>query len=350
MILGLLNVAFGGDTQRRIQHALQQSGLLEATDRIYYSRAPVAHRHVIPALSDGDLFTKAIRSDAEYVWSLDTTKLAAVSPDVFQDWLSYQLFFLVEHWARARARLEEGYDAYGVNLRYAPEPHYEGYCFWMRRSAMAAPSLSKPFCAFQSMVNHHLDRFPRVHYEDCDWGHAAPFSASAVRQRVAPLLAQHPFFTMLVLRLVSARLHFDSQPSRHSERPRLFTDLATTEAGALAVLGVGRLDVRGVYDKQSFLPFHATLPFRHPNLNVAVEVEPGRWADVIYTTPERAGERATLLRQSGVMIVNGPWRPMVVGGKDGPGSVHDTLVVSEHELDGQQYTLVVRKELALTLQ
>lgn len=339
MILGLLNIAFGGDTQHRVQHALQQSGLLAATDKIYYSRAAVTHRHVVPALSDTDLFTKAVRSEAEYVWSLDTTKLSAVSPDVFQDWLAYQLFFLVEHWPRARARLEEGYDAYGVNLRLAPEPHYEGYCFWMRRSAMAAPVLSKPYCAFQSTVNHHLDRFPHSAYADCDWAYPAPLTATAVRQRVTSLLAEYPLFTMLVVQLVSARLYFDGQASRHHERPHLFTDLTTPDAGALAALAVGRLDVRGDYVGEAGRPVHATLPFTHPNLHVTEEVAPGRWADVIYTTPALAAGRLPLLRQSGVLIVNGKWAG---GGREG-------LTVSEHELDGRHYTLVMRKKLVMAL-
>lgn len=299
-MIGLLNLQADDDSYKTIYTHLQRSGLLQATDRIYYSRRAIVHPRAIQVNSDAELYTQAKQVPNALVWSLNTSQFRPGNT-AFNDWLLYQLFFLVDHWRTAVDRLQNGYDAYGVNLHSAPEPHFEGYCFWMTATAMQKPHITNAYCAFQSFTNHHLQPFPASNYADADLNDTAPFSCQRLRARLQTLGLGESSGQLISL-LCYTRDHFDPHPSRVSQRPYIISDVNDANTLALLACGHGRLDV--IDASPELIAAWRSLGWKGDFNSTLTVQQP---ADLIYTTPVNVERWLSVLTDRGVMLVEGEY-------------------------------------------
>lgn len=325
MIVGLLSLQGSPQVQSLITTALQASGLLSSTNVLYYSRIPIPHHNAFQVKSDLELFYKAKTTPNAFVWSLSTANFTNPRETVL-DWLRYELFFLVEQWKVAVAKLEQGYDSFGVNLYLSPEPHYEAYCFWMRSEAMNLPRLANPYCAFQSFTNHYLEPFPLSHYQDYDIEQPAPFTDQRLQERLSSLCGVDPdqlSFASLATLLVQSKCYFDPQPTMKSERPYIVNDIADPVSLAFLLPGMGRMDVLHNSLSDAMLAKYKELGWRS-NLNFTLQLDQ-RKADIVYTSLERAEAWIPKLGGGGVIVVKGEYQ-----GK------YASLKVGEYSLVGEK--------------
>jgi len=303
-MLGLLSLTGSPATIKLVTTRLQASGLLAATQTLYYSRTAVPHPNSTRLPEDKDLYLRAKQAPSNtLVWALNTTHYNTSTP-AGQDWLEYQLFFLIDKWRQALSRLNEGYESYGVNLHSAPELHFEGHCFWLTSAAMNAPTLTRPFCAFQSFCNHHRQRFPATEYKDANFEQSAPFSSRRLVERLARYAPEAPTFATLCALLVYAKDYFDASPSRNAERPRILTDLTDPALLATLACSIGRLDVIMPRAKATSLLAKASEYNLLSSCNVSCEAELDP-VDLLFTTAAAVEHWLPLLATNGIIIVSG---------------------------------------------
>jgi hypothetical protein len=309
MIVGLLNLQGSVQMQAFVQQTLVDSGLLGATDVLYYSRARAPHPNATLVKEDKDLFMMAKKTPNAFVWSLNTLNFTNSNRLSLGDWLQYELFFIVTQWRMAVQKLEMGYDSYGVNLYHSPEPHYEAYCFWMKSDAMNRQRLTHPYCAFQSFTNHYLDRFPSTVYLDFDAQQPAPLSDRRLQERLA-VLTDDTAFGVLATLLVQSKCYFDAQPSMRAERPYVINDVADQRSLAFIAPGLGRIDALYKSDMDGLLTRYRGLGWSC-NLNLTEQLD-HRKADIIYTTLDRVEQWLPKLSHTGTLLVKGMYQGRLV--------------------------------------
>jgi hypothetical protein len=305
MILGLLNLYGAPAIQQLVLRTLTDSGLLAATDMLYYAHTSVPHPRSARVQEERDMFRFAKQYPEAYIWSLNVKDFSKGTPTEI-DWCTYELYFLIENWRQALAVLDAGYESYGINLHSAPEPHYAGYCFWMRGTSMDKPSLTRPYCAFQSFTNHYNKRFPASEYRDCDWEQTAPLSSRRLQERLLQLPEDQRSLGTLMLLLFHSKNHYEPVAFHQSTRP--YTILDGPEVGALAVgaPGVGRINLvlRGdaPHPLLTYWPYLAWVG----DFNACEQVDFAQ-ADLIYTVPERVEQWLPYLAGQGIVITRGPY-------------------------------------------
>jgi hypothetical protein len=323
MIVGLLNLYGPPALQQLVVSALTQSGLLHATDTLYYSGVVPPHPHSARVTEESQLFSCAKQYPEAEVWSFNVKEFSKGTPSDL-DWCAYEVFFLITHWRQAIQTLRAGYQSYGVNLHSVPEPHYEGYCFWMTGAALGAAKLTQPYCAYHSFTNHYSSPYPASEYGDCDWDQSAPLSSRRLQERLGQLPSEQRDLASLLLLLVHAKHHYEFIPYHRSPRPHLVIDTDDRGALALGAPGIGRLDctVPALVEPWLALGWRA-------DFNLCEQVA-GHSLDVVYTSRERVAQWLPLLAGQGVIVVRGVWS----------GDLPSQLV--------GQYTLIAREVEALS--
>jgi hypothetical protein len=304
MIVGLLNLYGAPAIQQLVLRALENSGLLAATDVLYYAHVAVPHARSAKVQEERDLFRFAKQYTTAHVWSFNVKDFSKGTPAEL-DWCAYELFFLVENWHQAVAALNAGYDSYGVNLHSAPEPYYEAYCFWMSGSGMNASTLQQPYCAFQSFTNHYSQRFPPELYHDCDWSQTAPFSSRRLQQRLLQLPEAQRVLGTLFLLLFYNKNHYE--PIAYHQPIRPYVILDGPEVGALIVgaPGLGRIDCVLREAPNTLSEYWPSLGWA-ADFNTCQQVGKAQ-ADLIYTTSERVEQWIPHLAGQGVLVFRGSY-------------------------------------------
>ena len=302
MIIGLLHLHGSPALQELVKNTFTRSGLLAATDRIYYSGVALPHPTSARVQNESALYACAQQYPHAYVWSFNTKEFnRGTAADL--DWCAYELFFLIEHWQRALLTLEAGYDAYGVNLHTVPEPHFAAYCFWMTGEAMKRSTLLHPYCAYQSFTNHYSHRYPTTEYSDCDWEQAAPLSSRSLQRKVLQLPPTSLPLASLLLLLFQAKNHYHPVPGHPTLRPKIIID-AGNDPGVLAVAapGIGRVEVVTRPETEHLVTFYPSLGW---NTELTTWQSSSGPADLIYTVPERVSSWLPQLAGMGVLVVAG---------------------------------------------
>ena len=302
MIVGLLNLYGTPALQQLVIQALTTSGLIAATDILYYSHVPITHPRSARVNEERDLFRCAKQYTGAYVWSFNVKDFGKGTPSDL-DWCAYELYFLVEHWRRAITTLESGYDSYGVNLHSVPEPHYEGYCFWMKGSSMNGEALTHPYCAFQSFTNHYSQRFPASEYQDCDWSQSAPLSSRRLQERLFQLPEEQRSLATLMLLLVYSKNHFEPIAYHTPIRPSIIIDGSEIGALAAGAPGIGRIDCVLNKDTTPLISHWSSLGWR-TDFNACEQID-HRQVDIIYTTSDRVEQWIPHLAGQGVIVIRG---------------------------------------------
>jgi len=300
MIVGLLNVQ-SPKFLRIIEETLAQSGLLEAIDKVYYSRLPLSSKKGQWSKDDLSLYLHAKFTPNAKIWSISTVDFDP-ERESSVSWLKYVLYFLVGHWKLAVEKLEE-YQAYGVQLHSAPEVHFANYCFWMTSQAMSEV-ITKPYCVFQSFVNHYTTPFPLEEYRDFDRALPAPLNNSKLISRIAEVAQGDPNLISLgnlALLLLFAKNYFLPQPFRESSRPYVLTDIDHSMI-LLFLCKIGRIDLYQGVNEDLLYQLHLARLQGYDCNNIALAPE-GKKVDIIYTTLPRVEKWLPFLSSKGVMIV-----------------------------------------------
>ena len=307
MIIGLLNLYGSPAIQQLVLQELTSSGLLTATDALYYAHVPAPHPKSARVSEELALFQCAKQYPDAYVWSVNVKDFSkGTSSDI--DWCTYELYFLVRNWRRAVATLEAGYDSYGVNLHSAPEPHYTGYCFWMKGSSMSLLTLPQPYCAFHSFTNHYSSRFVPEEYQDCDWEQPAPLSSRRLQQALFRLPPEQQSLGTLMLLLFYHKHHFEPIAYHKATRPHVIIDVPDVGSLITGATGLGRIDYISIDTSvtQAIIGWWTASGWTS-DFNVCEELVHGT-ADIIYTSSERVEYWLPVLAGQGVIVVQGTWR------------------------------------------
>lgn len=116
---------------KEIMDCLAKSKLLERADMFVRNIVRDIGLCEFPTLEMLDQF--AISNPHYFILYVHTKGVSRPSKTI-DDWRECMLYFNVEKWRDCVKKLEEGYDAVGINFLPEPLPHFQGNFWWVKAS------------------------------------------------------------------------------------------------------------------------------------------------------------------------------------------------------------------------
>jgi hypothetical protein len=179
------------EVEKEIMNALKESGLLERADIFIKTYCKDIGLYEFPTLEMLDQF--AIYHPDYYILYIMNKGVSRPQLESMKDWRECMTYWNIEKWKDCVKKLDDGYDAVGINVVDSPVRHFQGNWWWVKAehikklgiipnvSFKPVPGmnmterhkaefwvLSKPalvYCPYHHRINPYMTNNPRKNYE-----------------------------------------------------------------------------------------------------------------------------------------------------------------------------------------
>lgn len=116
--------------EKEIMGSLRESGLLERADVFVKNDCKDTELFEFPTLELVDQF--AVYHPDYYILYLMNKGVSRPDIQPIRDWRASMLYWNVTKWKECVAKLDEGFDAVGINVVDSPKRHFQGNFWWVK--------------------------------------------------------------------------------------------------------------------------------------------------------------------------------------------------------------------------
>lgn len=118
------------EVDAEIMKRLKDSGLLDVADVFVRNECSDLNLYEFPTLQMLDQF--CVYNQNYYVFYIHTKGVSRPNFKPIEDWRECMLYFNVDNWKECVEKLDEGFDAVGINHIPTPIPHFQGNFWWTK--------------------------------------------------------------------------------------------------------------------------------------------------------------------------------------------------------------------------